>query len=150
MSQIYGQIKNPDGTTTFKPIRATLLPDGIGYALAVDTELVLDAASVTISNLKVGSLNQTVSGSRWLKTLDDGTVVVQLTNSSLLLDGYEVNDTISLGAFPRYHGFSNNEEDWYIIEETATTIRYFAGTGNYVAAWTGRADHSYDYYHNIF
>jgi len=75
MVQLYGQIKNPDGTTTWKPIEATSNGEG-SYAIRVDTELILDGASVSISNIKVGSLNQTSSELRFLKVEDDGTVYV--------------------------------------------------------------------------
>lgn len=75
MAQLYGQVENPDGTTDFKPIRATPLSNG-GFALVVDTELTLDGANISITNLKVGSTDQSPANSTYLKTLGDGTVVV--------------------------------------------------------------------------
>lgn len=80
MSQLYGQIQSKDGITRWKPIEAVLQPDG-AYGIKVDTELVLDGAQVTISNIKIGSLNQTSSTLKFLKVEEDGTVVV--TNDEL-------------------------------------------------------------------
>lgn len=155
MSQIYGQIKDTDGTTKWKPIKATLLPDG-NYALVVDTELVLDGANISISNIKVGSVNQTVNTNRYLKTEDDGTVVT----ISSPLDLYEVSDTAD-GFYEdnpgiNFYGYVSRDEDWYILEETVTPVgtdnnyKYFKGSGNYSTAWTNKAGHSYDYFYNIF
>lgn len=155
MSQIYGQIKDTDGTTRWKPIRATQLPDG-GYALDVNTELVLDSTNINLSNLKVGSVDQTSNTLRYVKTEDDGTIVtisspLELYEVADVADGfYEDNPGIN------YYSYTDREENWYILQETVTAVgtdnnyRYFKGSGNYFTAWTNKAGHAYDFFHNIF
>ena len=152
MVQLYGQIKTIDGTTKWKPIEAVLQPDG-SYAIKVDTELVLDGASVSISNLKVGSLNQTSNALRYLKTRDDGTVVVEIVGGDPL-ENYKVVRSQDTGAYPYYFGLTDESENWVIIEESknlnVSSFKYFAGTGNFQTGWTARAGLAYDEYFNIF
>lgn len=140
MSQIYGQIKGIDGTTKWKPIEAVLQADG-SYAMRVDTELVLDAGNITISNLKVGSTNQTVSGARWLKTLDDGTVVVS-DGVDNPLAGFNAARAQDIGAFPHYFGLVDIDENWIIIEQsrsgTEDTFLYASGAGSFLTNWGNR------------
>jgi len=75
MSQIHGQIVDIDGTRKWKPLKATLDSDGT-YILKVDTELTLDGANISITNLKVGSTDQSSANATFLKTDADGTVHV--------------------------------------------------------------------------
>ncbi len=141
MSQLYGQLKGIDGTTKWKPIEAVLQSDG-AYAIRVDTELVLDTANITISNLRVGSVNQTVAGARWLRTLDDGTIVVS-TEGGDPLTGYKAARSQDSGAFPHFFGLVNEDEDWVIIRESRTTnvstFEYAAGSGTFATNWNNRA-----------
>lgn len=152
MSQVYGQHIEAGKTTTFKPIKAVPLPDG-GYALAVDTELTLDAANLSIANIKVGSTDQSTSTLRYLKTLDDGTLVVS-TEGGDPLAGYKTARTQDSGPYPRYFGLVDKDENWVIIEETLSgtekTYLFFAGSGNFTTAWAGKASHTYDEFFNIF
>jgi len=155
MSQTYGQVKNVDGTTKWKPIEAVLQPDGT-YHLAVDTEIALDSANINISNLKVGSVDQTSNTLRYLKVEDDGTLVTV----SMPLDSYDVIDTDDgfdeSNPGVNYYGYADTDENWYIKEETVTavgtpnTYRVFKGSGNYATAFANRTGHAYDYYFNIF
>lgn len=49
-----------------------------------------------------------------------------------------------------YYGFTDKDENWYILRATATQNRFHSGSGNYATAWTNRASHSYDYFFNKF
>ena len=64
---------------------------------------------------------------------------------------YKINDIDDVGV-PAYYGFTDKDENWYILEENSTnnTYRYARGTGNYTNNWTGRAGLSYDYFYNTF
>ena len=75
MSQLYGHLKEVGNTNDFHPLEATKQADGT-YILKVDTELTLDAGNISITNLRVGSTDQTAANAKFLKTLADGTVVV--------------------------------------------------------------------------
>lgn len=75
MAQLYGHLKEDGKTTDFHPLEATKQPDGT-YILKVDTELTLDGANISITNLKVGSTDQTATNATYLKTDVDGTVHV--------------------------------------------------------------------------
>lgn len=61
--------------TGWAPIASVDQGDGT-LALKVDTELEIGSATFIISNVKVGSTDQTSLNVRYLRTLDDGTVVV--------------------------------------------------------------------------
>ena len=155
MSQIYGQLKDTDGTTRWKPIAAIPQPDGT-FHLACDTELVLDGANISISNIKVGSTNQSSSTLKYLKTEDDGTLITvaipldSFTAIDILDPHHESNPGVN------YYGYADTEEDWYILEETVTVagsedkLRYVKGSGNYATAWANKTGHTYDYYFNTF
>jgi hypothetical protein len=150
-SQIHGQVLVGGDSTRWQPIAAVELGDGT-YALKVDTELTLDSANINLSNVKVASVDQTSNTLRYIKVLDDGTIVTE----SSPLDGYEIADVDDENepAGKNYYGYSNMDEDWYILEEDLTvspaTYRYFKGTGGYVAGFAARTGHAYDYFHNIF
>ncbi len=75
MSQIHGHLVESGNTRDWHPLAATKQADGT-YILKVDTELTLDAGNISITNLKVGSTDQTAVNAKFLKTLADGTVVV--------------------------------------------------------------------------
>jgi len=75
MAQLYGHLKEVGNPNDFHPLEATKQPDGT-YILKVDTELTLDGANISITNLKVGSTDQTAANATYLKTDADGTVHV--------------------------------------------------------------------------
>lgn len=62
---------------------------------------------------------------------------------------YQASDIDGAGA-TKYYGFVSRSGAWYIQEVTDTTIRYTKGTSGYVAAFTGRAGLTYDYYDEVF
>ena len=145
MSQLYAQLKDGD-KFTFVPIEATLNPNGT-YSLKVDTEIEvsLDGADLIISNIKMGSVDQTKNTLRYVKVQNDGTIV--MTESGL--EKYQVAD-IDEATSTRYYGFVDLLENWYIMRwDTALDeFRFKAGVGSYPVAWTGRADLVYDYFFN--
>lgn len=57
----------------YLPARSTDNGDGTA-TLKVDTEFTLDVDTISLTNLKVGSTDQTAANSRFLKTESDGTV----------------------------------------------------------------------------
>ncbi len=75
MAQLYGHLEEVGNTNDFHPLEATKQPDGT-YILKVDTELTLDGANISITNLKVGSTDGTPDNATYLKTLADGTVII--------------------------------------------------------------------------
>lgn len=140
-SQTAGFSPEAGKSTRWRNIGATELPDG-SWALKVDTELVLDSANISISNIKIGSTNQSSSSLKYLKTLDDGTVVVSIVSNDPL-EGLKAARSQDAGAFPHYFGLVNDVEDWVIIRESRTanvsTFEYVSGNGNFVTNWGNRA-----------
>ena len=70
------------------------------------------------------------------------------------LSDYKIND-VDDDASPNYYGFTDKDENWYILKETispgANTYRYEkGGPGGYTTAWTGRASGTYVYYYTAF
>lgn len=49
-----------------------------------------------------------------------------------------------------YYGFTDPDENWYILKLTATAGRYTKGSEDYTTAWTNRASLNYDYLHEVF
>ena len=49
-----------------------------------------------------------------------------------------------------YFGYVDKDGKWYIMNLTASAARYFKGDTGYLAAWAGKGDLDYDYFHNIF
>lgn len=64
---------------------------------------------------------------------------------------YKINDIDDAGT-PVYYGFTDKDENWYILEENSlnNTYRYAKGANDYATNWTARAGLSYDYFYNIF
>lgn len=151
-SQTAGFSPEAGKSIRWRNIGATQLPDG-SWALKVDTELVLDGANISISNIKIGSTNQSSSSLKYLKTLDDGTVVVTNEGGNPL-EGYKPARSQDSGAFPHFFGMTSDDEDWVIIRESRTgnvsTFEYFAGTGSFVTNWNDRIGLVYDEFFNIF
>jgi|GEM_PF-4763167 len=52
-------------------------------ALKVDTELIVEDATIVLGNVKVGSTDQTAANVRYLKVENDGTVHVLITNPAI-------------------------------------------------------------------
>ncbi len=67
------------------------------------------------------------------------------------LGTYQITDVDSAGA-TKYYGYTDRDENWYIMEEatSAGTYRYARGTGSYATNWTGRAGLTYGYFHEAF
>lgn len=146
MSQLYGRYKKPGGGFDWVPLKATINSDGT-YTLEVNTELVLDSGEVIINNIKVGSLDQSQVNARYLRTADDGTVEVHAEE----LEKYvpvDIDDQTN----PRYYGFTDVDENWYVMRwnEVAGTIRFAAGSGSYPTSWTGRAGLVYNRFYDVF
>jgi hypothetical protein len=49
-----------------------------------------------------------------------------------------------------YYGFLDENGNWCIMEVTATSVRYAAGTSDYTTNWTGRALLEYGYFNAVF
>jgi hypothetical protein len=148
--QIYGHYIETGKPETWRPIAAKKLDDG-RYVLMVDTELELDAANIYISNIKVGSTDQTKANIRYLKVLDDGTVVTMSNPTQF----YKVSDVDDQGAGNiSYYGYTDVDGNWYILEEdrsvSPNTYRYAVGTSDYPTNWTNRAGLSYGYFYDKF
>ncbi len=65
------------------------------------------------------------------------------------LDNYRITDLDTSGA-TQYFGYTDKDNNWYIMELTSTTARYIKGTTDYATNWTGRAGLSYEYFYNTF
>ena len=91
MAHLYGHLIKDGKTGDFHPLECTENPDGT-FTLKVDTELVLDGASVNITNIKVGSTDQTAGNITYLKTDADGIVETSSTRIKVgSTDGTEPN-----------------------------------------------------------
>lgn len=130
------------------PVKGELQADGT-VLLKIDSELELDASNIFINNLKVGSTDQTKTNVRFLKVLDDGTVVVVSKPTDL----YKITDIDDVNPV-KYYGFTDVLGGWYILKEdlsvTPNTYRYAVGSSDYPNSWTNRATQSYDYFYNKF
>jgi len=154
MGQVQGHYQETGKPETWRPIAAERLPDG-RWALKVDTELSLDAGNIYISNLKVGSVGQTKTNVRYLKVLDNGTVVA-MANST---QSYKVADTddpqTGNHSGINYYGSVDVDGNWYILKEDLTgatgAYRYLKGSGGYATNWGNRGILvGWDYFYNIF
>jgi hypothetical protein len=65
------------------------------------------------------------------------------------ISGYQISDMDTAGT-TQYFGFVNANGEWYILEITATAVRYCKGTTDYAGNWTDRQNLSYGYYNVIF
>ena len=152
MGDIRGHLR--EGQYDWHPLECVKQPD-CTYVLKVDTELSLDAGNIYISNIKVGSVDQTQNNIRWLKVLDDGTLVA-MANPTELYRVADVDDNNGAGnpSGVNYYGFVDVGGGWYIMEEdvsgSTATYRYFKGDTNYATNWGVRTGFSYDYFFNIF
>ena len=152
-SQLYGYIpydNRPAGKKQQQwwPLKAELQADGT-CILKIDSELELDAGNVYITNIKVGSVDQTKTNVRFLKVLDDGTLIAVSDPTKL----YKATDVDDSGAV-KYYGHTDVDGEWYILEEDTSgavaTYRYVKGSSDYTTNWTNRALLTYDYYYNVF
>lgn len=140
-SQIQGHSPEPGvSSVRWRNIGATQLADGT-WALKVDTELTLDAGNISISNIKVGSVDQTTGQLRFLKTLDDGTLVTT-DGVDDPLGGFGVARAQDSGAYPHYFGLVDIDQNWIIIKESKTgndkTYEYASGAGNFIVNYGNR------------
>ena len=146
MARLYASVKVGD-QVKFVPLAATLDTDGLAV-LKVDTELELDG-NVYIDNLKIGSLDQTKANTRFLKVLDDGTLIAVPSPTEL----YRIADVDDAGAI-KYYGFVDVNGGWYILKEDTSgaidTYRYIKGDTDYPTNFGIRGTFTYDYFNNIF
>jgi len=71
--------------------------------------------------------------------------------SSNLLEGYKLAD-METGGETEYYGYTDKDENWYIMQLTTTASRYCSGAAGYAAAWIARVPpgQTYLYYHEVF
>jgi len=62
---------------------------------------------------------------------------------------YKISD-IDSGGTTEYYGYVDADENWYILELTATSARYVKGSGSYTTNWSNREVLSYNYYYTTF
>lgn len=74
----------------------------------------------------------------------DGSLVVSTEG------GFMPSDLDESDADTKYYGFVDMDGRWYIMEKTATTVRYIRGTSAYTVYWGNRASNTYNYYYNSF
>ena len=75
MAQLYGCLYEAGEPGDFKPLAC--VKSGSEYILKVDTELSVDALTLEINNIQVGSTDNTKNNTTYLKTKADGTVYVE-------------------------------------------------------------------------
>lgn len=62
---------------------------------------------------------------------------------------FRVSD-IDTASDPKYYGYLNRRGEWYVMREAADgTFRYAYGRTGYAAAWTDKANLSYDLFSTI-
>jgi hypothetical protein len=71
--------------------------------------------------------------------------------SANILEGYKLAD-METGGANEYYGYTDKDENWYIMQLTTTTSKYCSGVGAYAAAWALRVPpgQTYLYYHEVF
>lgn len=158
-SQLFAYVPYPTRPASKKqqewwPVKGEYQPDGT-VLLKVDTELELDAGNIYINNLKVGSVDQTKTNVRFLKVLDDGTVVTMSNPTQFYRIADTDDPTTGNNSGVNYYGFTDLDGNWYILKEDLTgatgTYRYIKGATNYSTNWTNRGTLvGWDYFHNIF
>ena len=67
--------------------------------------------------------------------------------SDRALTRYKISDIDSVGVF---YGYLADDGSWYIMSGASGVYRYIQGNSGYIAAWSGRAGLSYDYFNNAF
>ena len=117
MSDLYGHLIEDGESRVFHPLACKKKDDG-RYVLEVDTELDLGSANVYISNIKVGSTNQTSTNSRYLKTEDDGTVIVK----SKIWDGLNTVDVLDLD-YKRLAVDANIANELFVFDEDTRNLQ---------------------------
>lgn len=66
------------------------------------------------------------------------------------LGAYQITDLDTAGA-TQYFGYTDKNGNWYIMQLTATAVRYAKGTTGYTTGWTNRAlTVVYDYWYTTF
>ena len=149
-SQLEGFLIEPGSSRVFHPLSCKKLDDG-RYVLMVDTEMELTPDNIYISNIKVGSVDQTKTNVRYLKVLDNG-VVIAVSNPSQFYKIADVDDN-GLGNIS-YYGFVDVDGGFYILKEdlsvSPNTYRYAVGSSNYSSNWTNRASLTYSYFYEVF
>ena len=100
------------------------------------------ATKVTVSNAPDAGTSQALVQH---VMLDDGTGTAALSDP---LAKYKISDLEE--AATSYYGNLATDGSWYILSLTATAARYAKGDSGYVAAWTGRAGLTYDYFDVVF
>ena len=66
-------------------------------------------------------------------------------------EGYSIAESDEVGD-PSYYLSIDENGNWYILQITGSSYRYYRGSNNtsYTDAWTNRASLSYDYPDKIF
>lgn len=144
-----GQIYALGQDGLFHPCRAKEISPN-HWVLEVDTEITLDSAGINIANIKVGSPNQSKENLRFLKVLDDGTLIAVPEPTKL----YKIADVDDAGSV-KYYGFTDVDGGWYILKEdksvSPNTYRYIKGSSNYPSNFVNRNTITpYDYFYNVF
>jgi len=67
--------------------------------------------------------------------------------SDRALTRYKISDIDSVGV---YYGYLADDGSWYIMSGANGIYRYIQGNSGYIAAWSGRAGLSYDYFNIAF
>jgi hypothetical protein len=65
------------------------------------------------------------------------------------LKNYHISDLDEDGS-TQYYGYVDKDANWYIMQKTDTTARYFKGDSNYTTNWGNRGTLGYDYFYTIF
>ena len=84
-----------------------------------------------------------------VKVDSDGHIQIDTLSDADPTSKYKITD-IDPTAGNQYFGYTDKDNNWYIMHLTTTQARYIKGDSGYTTAWTGRAGLSYDYFYNIF
>lgn len=77
-----------------------------------------------------------------------GAIPVSIATDDPLAE-YHISD-LDISSDPKYKGYVDEDGNWYILKETASSFRYVKGSSSYSTNWTNRASLTYDYYQNTF
>lgn len=129
------------------PIITGRTPSGNVVAIAVDEDGKLVTHAV-LSGVSTVTLSGTSSVAVVGTVPISGDIEVTSTN---ILEGYKLAD-MDTGGAEEYYGYTDKDENWYIIQLTTTASRYCSGAAAYAAAWADRVPpgQTYAYYHEVF
>lgn len=76
----------------------------------------------------------------------------RLLVASSVLDGYHIAEQGLAAENPKYFGYTDEDENWYIqrMNRTTGTARYASGSGDFPTAYANKKSQIYNYFYVEF